>query len=399
MWTIALDSIAVERWDASDASWNAVVADHSEFSVDDYVPETGIELLSCPHCRTTDRLEVTGQWGGPLTYACPGGHTTVGEVHEDPRLNWGSNLLVRLILTEADPASRARTLLQMLTECRDSEHQRQRDPWYNGPDKRDAQIAENTDLTDSDLAQALHAGIGIRLPHRHAGRKLELLLVHSALAIATPAIRDTDDGRALDAAIRALLDDIRTEWQRMAPARVLVREQLRAWRDEGGPQVWQASWDRTLQLVGASLGGYVMGQEEGSRRPPPRSRPPSTSRPPRTLRPQPTSPRSKSSNWPLFISTPAKSRRSGRPDCGIWGTILRTRPTPWHGCGGACGSITPRQNRLALPYMSRGAGPLSPTGSESPSRPTTTSFLAPWRRRRSQICSRTTTCGRAGERP
>ncbi|WP_331726529.1 hypothetical protein [Streptomyces sp. NBC_00280] len=261
MWTIALDSIAVERWDASDASWNAVVADHSEFSVDDYVPETGIELLSCPHCRTTDRLEVTGQWGGPLTYACPGGHTTVGEVHEDPRLNWGSNLLVRLILTEADPASRARTLLQMLTECRDSEHQRQRDPWYNGPDKRDAQIAENTDLTDSDLAQALHAGIGIRLPHRHAGRKLELLLVHSALAIATPAIRDTDDGRALDAAIRALLDDIRTEWQRMAPARVLVREQLRAWRDEGGPQVWQASWDRTLQLVGASLGGYVMGQE------------------------------------------------------------------------------------------------------------------------------------------
>lgn len=261
IWSITLDSIAVERWDADAASWNGVVADHSEFSVDDYMPEVGIEVLSCPRCRTTDRLEVTGQWGGPLTFTCLGGHTTVVEAHENPRLNWGPNLLARLILTAADPASWARTLLRRVTAWRDKEHERRRDPWYMGPDKRDARIAENTDLTTADLAQDLHTAIGIQLPLRHAGRALELLLVHSALALATPTIRDSDDGRALDAAIRTLLDDLRTEWQRMAPARVLVRDQLHAWRDEGGPEAWQAAWDRTLQLVEVSLGGYTMGQE------------------------------------------------------------------------------------------------------------------------------------------
>jgi hypothetical protein len=260
-WTITFDGIPVERWDSDAAQWNAVVADHSEFSVDDYMPETGIELLSCPSCRTTYRLEVTGQWGGPLTYTCPSGHRTVVEAHEDPRLDWGSNLLARLILIATDPASWARTLLRRVTAWRDTEHQRRRGPWYRGPAERDAKIAEDTDLTAVDLAVALHTGIGIQLPRRHGGGELELLLVHAALALAAPAIRDTDDGRALDAAIRSLLGDIRTEWQRMAPARVLVRDQLHAWRDEGGPEAWQASWDRTLELVGVSLGGYVMGQE------------------------------------------------------------------------------------------------------------------------------------------
>ncbi|GGZ92841.1 hypothetical protein [Streptomyces bluensis] len=261
IWTIVLDRIAVERWDADAASWNGVVADHSEFSVNDYMPETGIELLNCPRCRITCPLEVTGHWGGPLTFTCPGGHTTIVEAHENPRLNWGPNLLARLILTEADPASWARTLLRRVTAWRDKEHEGRREPWYTGPDKRDARIAENTDLTTADLAQALHTAIGIQLPLRHAGRPLELLLVHATLALATPAIRHTDDGRALDAEIRALLDDIRTEWQRTAPTRVLVRDQLHAWRDEGGPEEWQAAWDRTLQLVEVRLGGYTMGQD------------------------------------------------------------------------------------------------------------------------------------------
>ncbi|MEU9189872.1 hypothetical protein AB0D14_36125 [Streptomyces sp. NPDC048484] len=261
VWTIVLDGIAVERRDIEADSWNARVAESSEFSTADYEPATGIDLLRCPVCRTTGRLVVSGRWGGLLSVTCQGGHTTDVEAYENPELNWGCNLLKRLILIAVDPASWARTLMQRLAAWRDAEHQRRCNPWYNGPDKRNARIAENTDLSAADLAQALHAAIKIRLPARHAAGQLELLLVHSALALASPAIRDTNDGRALDAAVRTLLDDTLTEWQRMAPARVLVREQLHAWRDEGGPGVWQASWDHTLQMVGVSLGGYVMGQE------------------------------------------------------------------------------------------------------------------------------------------
>jgi hypothetical protein len=63
-------------------------------------------------------------------------------------------------------------------------------------------------------------------------------------------VRDSDDGRRLAQAVHAFLADLKQESDRWAPSRQPVPERLQQWRDEGGPQVWQDAWERTVEVVG-----------------------------------------------------------------------------------------------------------------------------------------------------
>lgn len=265
LWTFTVDQITVDRYDRQIDSINMVLADCFELiDTPDYEPTVGVELISCPRCLETEHLKITGRWGDPLTFTCPGCGTTTtvtGEQTEVAMWAWSRHLMSRLILTEADPASRARTLLRQITDHHNKERRRrEEDVWYQGPEWRDAEIAERTDLTAEDLGQALWHALEIRLPDRHGGRHLERLLVHVVLALTTTAVGDTDDGRRLAAAVRSLLEDVRSEHERMAYTRVPVRDQLNVWRNEGGPEMWQKSWDRTISLVDGPMGGYLMGE-------------------------------------------------------------------------------------------------------------------------------------------
>jgi hypothetical protein len=212
-WQIAVDRIVVERWDAEAAARNQEVADDLWGNVDSYVHETGLELLPCPVCGNTENLIVRGAWDDPITVYCPCGGTmsTHPERTEFPGNDWGRNLLKRLILTTADPSYEARRLLHHVTEHHDQERKNQTQPWYKGPYQEDVAIAAAIDLDGTDLGASLTQARQPKLPKRHGGRPLDLLLASVALALAIPQVKDSDDGRRLQSAVKALLTHIRTE--------------------------------------------------------------------------------------------------------------------------------------------------------------------------------------------
>ncbi|MGW0885400.1 hypothetical protein [Streptomyces sp. NPDC002671] len=227
LWSFTVDRIPVDRYDSRAASWNYIVSEHSDLDTSDYKYTTGVEFLACSRCGVSEQMQVTGRWGDPLSYTCPWGHTTVLDGWSgSPERDSGRNLLYRLILTEADPASQARALQRRLSTWRAEARRRSEDPGLPGMARRDAEIAENTDVTAADLSHALYTGIDIRLPFRHEGSELELLLVHIALALTTPAIRSTGESHSLETEVRSVLEEIRAEYQRLAPTRFQQGESL-----------------------------------------------------------------------------------------------------------------------------------------------------------------------------
>lgn len=69
-------------------------------------------------------------------------------------------------------------------------------------------------------------------------------------ALSSPAVRDSDDGRRLESATRAFQAELKAESDRWSPSRQPVLDRLQQWRDEGGPQLWQDAWQRTLEVAG-----------------------------------------------------------------------------------------------------------------------------------------------------
>ncbi|MBT2384976.1 hypothetical protein [Streptomyces sp. ISL-11] len=212
-WQIAVDRIVIERWDAEAAARNQEVANDLWGNVESYVDETGLELLPCPTCGNTENLIVRGAWDDPITVHCPCGDAMIThpERTEFPGNDWGRNLLKRLILTTAAPSYDARRLLHRVAKYHDQERKNQGQPWYKGPYQEDVSIAESVDLGGADLGTSLTRALQPKLPKRHGGRPLDLLLVSVALALAIPQVRDSDDGRQLQSAVKALLTHIRTE--------------------------------------------------------------------------------------------------------------------------------------------------------------------------------------------
>lgn len=212
-WQIAVDRIVIERWDAEAAARNQGVANDLWGNVDSYVDETGLELLPCPGCGNTENLIVRGAWGDPITIHCPCGDTMVthAERTEFPANDWGRNLLKRLILTTADPAYEARRLLHCVAESHAQERKNQAQPWYKGPYQEDVAIAAAVDLNEGDLGSSLTQALQPKLPQRHGGRPLHLLLTSVALALTAPQVRDNGDGRRLQSAVESLLRHLRTE--------------------------------------------------------------------------------------------------------------------------------------------------------------------------------------------
>ncbi|MHA7956321.1 hypothetical protein ACX9I7_00995 [Streptomyces sp. L500] len=213
LWQITVDRIVIERWDADAAAHNREVADDLWGSVDSYVHETGLELLPCPGCGNTESLIIRGAWGDPIVVHCPCGdyQTTPTEYTHSPANDWGRNLLKRLILTTADPAYEARRLLHRVTECHDQERKKQTQPWYRGPYQEDVAVAASVDLEGDDLGSSLTQALQPKLPQRHGGRPLHLLLVSVALALTIPQVRDSEDGRRLRSAVESLLGHLRAE--------------------------------------------------------------------------------------------------------------------------------------------------------------------------------------------
>ncbi|WP_330434491.1 hypothetical protein OIC43_09175 [Streptomyces sp. NBC_00825] len=118
--------------------------------------------------------------------------------------------------------------------------------WYHGPDSEDVTVLDAIDLSSGDLVEALTAALKPRFPRRHGGRALTLLLLQVIDALSATAVRDSPDGRHLAAAVRDLLTGLKEESDRWAPTREPVVDRLRAWQAEGGPQLWQDAWARTL---------------------------------------------------------------------------------------------------------------------------------------------------------
>jgi hypothetical protein len=50
--------------------------------------------------------------------------------------------------------------------------------------------------------------------------------------------------------------DLKEESDRWAPTRQPVLDRLQAWRAEGGPQLWQDAWQRTLDVAGQRFKRY-----------------------------------------------------------------------------------------------------------------------------------------------
>lgn len=111
------------------------MADLSEFTGTEHQPPAGVELVACSLCKNTDHLTVTGRWDNPLTFTCSRCDTTTvfDEPHKNRGQDVGRNLMRRLVLTEADPDSRARSLLQHVNAFHDSERQRREYGCYRGP--------------------------------------------------------------------------------------------------------------------------------------------------------------------------------------------------------------------------------------------------------------------------
>lgn len=248
-WQINVDRILLKRFDAGIARWNENISEDSSISEPNYQHETGLEAFACPACGSRASFLGEGRWDDPLTLHCRCGVTIMSPVGAPPE-DLGRRLLKRLILCEADPAYAARRLMPPLAQYREREHKARDGSWYRGPDSEDVALVEAIDVNDDDLVRALTAALQPKLPERHGGRTLTLLLLQVLYALSAPAVRDSEDGRTLTEAVRTLVADLQEESARWAPTRQPLVDRLQAWRAEGGPQMWQDAWSRTLEVAG-----------------------------------------------------------------------------------------------------------------------------------------------------
>ncbi|MFC5252979.1 hypothetical protein [Streptomyces nigrescens] len=258
-WQINVGWILLERWDANAARWNDTISEDSTISEPNYHHETGLETLACPACGNQANFLVEGRWGDPLTLHCRCGVTVMSPQDDAPGSELGRRLLKRLILCEADPAYAARRLMPLVAEYQKQEANSRTSSWYLGPDDKDVALVEAIDLTGEDLAQALTTVLRPKLPKRHGGRKLALLLLQVAYALSTPGVKESPDGHRLESEVRDLVADLKQESDRWAPSRQPVLDRLQAWQDEGGPEAWQAAWTRTMEVAGPWFKGYRVG--------------------------------------------------------------------------------------------------------------------------------------------
>ncbi|MFI6281610.1 hypothetical protein [Streptomyces sp. NPDC050988] len=249
MWQINVDRILLTRWDADVARWNENISEDSSISgTPPYDNETGLEAFACPACTSRENFLAEGRWGDPLTLHCSCGVTIMSPFDADPN-DLGRRVLKRLILCEADPAYGARRLMPSLAELQERERSRRSSRSYLGPDADTVELAEAIDLEQGDLAQALTTVLRPRLPERHGGNALTLLLLKITYVLSAPAVRDSDDGTRLATAARAFLADLKEESDRWAPSRQLLLDRLRSWQGATGPEAWQAAWARMLDLA------------------------------------------------------------------------------------------------------------------------------------------------------
>jgi hypothetical protein len=250
-WQIGVDRILLRRWDRDVALWNDHLACEVRADPSTYRCETGLEVLHCPGCDRHENLLVEGRWGEELTVHCPCGvtATTMDEPEESsPTPGWGRHTLKRLILSAADPAYEARRLHREVAQYQKNQATIRRGPGYKGPTGEEVTLPDTIDPETDDLTGALTAVLQPQVPTRHEGHRLRLLLVEVSLALGTPAVRDSEDGRRLVEAVRALLADLRQHSARFAPTRRVLK-QLREWRDAGGPADWRAAWACTVELA------------------------------------------------------------------------------------------------------------------------------------------------------
>ncbi|MEU8543061.1 hypothetical protein AB0C52_24265 [Streptomyces sp. NPDC048717] len=251
VWQVNVGRIVLERWDAGAARWNELISEDSSISEPHYRHEVGLEPLCCPACGSTGPFLAEGSWGDPLTLHCRCGVTTMSPLDARPD-DLGRRLLKRLILCEADPAYAARRMLAPLAEYREHERRNRESGWYRGPDEEAVTIAGTADPgsgDSGDLVTALADALKPRLPERHEGGTLTLLLLQILEALSVPVVRDSLDGRHLAEAVRDLLSDLKLESDQWAPTREPVVERLRTWQAEGGPQLWRDAWARTLEMA------------------------------------------------------------------------------------------------------------------------------------------------------
>ncbi|WP_449475280.1 hypothetical protein [Streptomyces abikoensis] len=216
-----MDQIVIDRWDSGTADWNQGVANDLWGETSSYRHATGAEVLPCPGCGNHQNLIVEGCWDDPLTVLCPCGDvlTTDPDRSWSPANDWGRNVLKRLILNAADPTYEARRLRPRVVEC----HERERLLWSSPlgcyrMDPEDFELAVAVDLDASDLGAALTRALKPALPERHGGLPLTLVLLHVALALRDPLVRDSEDGQRLQDAVREALGDFRT-WGAQGVAR------------------------------------------------------------------------------------------------------------------------------------------------------------------------------------
>ncbi|MFD3662828.1 hypothetical protein ACFWVF_19895 [Streptomyces sp. NPDC058659] len=248
VWQINVDRIVMQRWDADASHWNEAISEDSSISEPNYRHEVGLEFLCCPACGSHGPFLAEGSWDDPLTLHCRCGVTMMSPLDARPD-DLGRHLLKRLILCEADPAYAARRMLAPLAELREREQRAREASWYRGPDDEDVAVAEAVDLDRGDLAAALTDALKPRLPKRHEGRALTLLLLQIREALSSPSVHDSPDGQHLTEAVHDLLTDLKDESDRWAPTREPVVDRLRTWQTEGGPQLWQDAWARTLAMA------------------------------------------------------------------------------------------------------------------------------------------------------
>ncbi len=258
-WQINVGWILVERWDAEVARWNEVISEDSSISEPNYDHETGLEALACPACGNRENHLVEGRWGDPLTLHCRCGVTVMSPAGDLPGSQLGRRLLKQLILCEADPAYEARRLMPLVTEYQQRKADARSASWYRGPDAEDVALVEAIAPMGEDLAQALTTALRPKLPQRHSGRAITLLLLKVAYALSNPSVKDSPDGQRLESQVRALVADLKQESDRWAATRQTVLDRLQAWQDEGGPEAWQAAWARTMELAGRRFKGYRVG--------------------------------------------------------------------------------------------------------------------------------------------
>ncbi|MFD8978583.1 hypothetical protein [Streptomyces sp. NPDC059564] len=255
VWQINVGRILVERWDAGVHRWNEAISEDSSISEPAYQHETGLETLACPACGSREHFLVEGRWGDPLTLHCRCGVTIMSPSAAGPD-DVGRRILKRLILAAADPASTARLLMPPLAEYHAREQEARGSRWYEGPHGEDVALVEAIDLTTGDVVTALETALKPRLPERHEGRALTLLLLQVHAALSEPAVRNSSDGHALVDTVHTLVADLKLESEKWAPSRLLVTDRLKAWQAEGGPAVWQDAWTRTVEMAERHFARY-----------------------------------------------------------------------------------------------------------------------------------------------